>query len=119
MTDNPTALEGEWLHQTEYDYSPLSGAVAACRTCGWGEPADNANQAKAVADAHRAKYGRAEPPVVIDVPQPSAHRPGPKPTAQHGSTALYNRGCRCEPCKHARAAYKKARRAAGVGRRAR
>jgi len=31
-------------------------------------------------------------------------------TAEHGSIAMYARGCRCEPCKAAQAAYRRARK---------
>lgn len=57
------AVEPEWLHQVESDFSPITGAVAACRTCGWGEAFEHANTAKAAAEAHRDEFGKA---VVVD-----------------------------------------------------
>lgn len=116
--------QGEWRHRTAHDYSPTTGAVAACLTCGWGENGPSGSWAMYRAQQHREEYGRkpVEPVKderrVIEPPKDQPGKPGRKPTAQHGSVALYNRGCRCEPCTAAKAAYKKARRATEGRRRA-
>lgn len=119
LASPPENPEGEWLHDTVWDHSYSTGAVAACKTCGWGVHGDSASWAKRLAEKHREKYGLKEPElapvepvrVILDEPVDVPGKPGPKAKAKHGSTAMYHRGCRCDECRAAKAAYKKKRRA--------